>query len=349
MIKNRILRTEEEIEKSLNRSDITDINEWKTRKKILDETFTAQSEYSKKETELRKQRLELQKSEYKAEKEVLEYKLDNMSIQSNMANIQMYTDYVNAVNSNNKTKIVNYLKDGKVFSRWSMLCSVMSAATSCLGLYVTSSSTNIMFLFACAVMILISIINNKIINRYVSMASEFYSGDILSKSIICGMCLVSGVVISYSIYTNYLFWDSVQKSIVATVLYSCVFDITSVVLGLMSNQYRNLNFNKKTIENMQHNVKRDCKTDEEKINVKNVSNTVIESDCYTLKKCNNDNDSITNANIEKKEMYNKIMNIEQGTNITPSLLDMVNNRQNYYNWIKECEYVKKEGNKYYRI
>lgn len=351
----KILREEKEVENSLNRADIVNINDWKRKRKILKETYDAQEEYSKLESEIKTKKLELKKTEMKAEKSGLLYELDNMIIKSDMANIQQYTDYVQAKNEQNKIKVKTYLKDGKSFARWSLACSIFSALTSCFGLYAERGMIDVMFMVACVVMLIVSVINNKVINKYVSTLTEFYNKDVMSKILIGGMTLVSCMVVAYSIYTNYLFWGSVQKSIVATVIYSCIFDVASVVMALLANTYGSLNFSKKYVEGMEEKVKSKSKSMNEEEEIKEVkdeskkvktegkkeegekvTNDCWERDCYISEKS------------KKEEMYSKIKELEKGKRVTPTTVGMKDNKQNFYNWINGCELVKKVEGKIIR-
>lgn len=207
------------------------------------------------ENELKK--IENEKKLLNAKAEQSGVKLNNMNLKIREAQQNRLIKFNDQLSANKEREIPEYTKKAKHYRILSMVSSIISALTSCLGLYfdrygegATDKPDNIMVASFVA-MIVVSIVLNITISNLATLNKKFINRkQRLDKILQNLMYTVIIFCMSYSIFTNFIFWSSVNKNMVSAVMYASIFDISAVVLCLMVYKYDSLEFKQEYLDDV---------------------------------------------------------------------------------------------------
>lgn len=176
-------------------------------------------------------------------------KIENAKTKLTLSKTNRVIEFYNALSENEKKEIRNILKVAKKLSVCSLISGVISSLTTCFGIYNQSNTIYIEnFLFECIAIILISVFVNLLLNNIVNFYEKFYEkGDNVLKGVLVTLLIIISGYTIYSIFTNYYFWKTHFKG-AALILFSCIYDLISIVFAIMANIFRSLKFNKKYLD-----------------------------------------------------------------------------------------------------
>lgn len=168
-------------------------------------------------------------------------KIKNARTQNQLSRLQRAIDFNNEVNDNQKKEIARTLKRGSKFKFVSMIASIASSITTCLG--IKGEMADWMWLICSCIIIFCAIAVNLNINSTIDFIKKFFNG-------MADGCLFSFKLIlivsytTYSIVTNFTFW-SFYMSGISVVMFSVIFDIIAVEMSLEGEKMKNLEYNNK--------------------------------------------------------------------------------------------------------
>lgn len=247
--KFQIIENIESAKERLNYRDVDEINQTKMAAAKIKETQEAKNILNDITTETEIRKIENEEKLLEAKSKQSKTKLNNMHLKIKEANQNRMIKFNNQISKNKEREIPEYTKKAKYYRILSMCASIISALTSCLGLYYdrygansTEQPDNIM-MSSFVAMIIISVILNIVLSNLAVINKKFINRkQTLDKILQTLMYTVITFCMGYSIFTNYVFWSSVNPNIVSALMYATIFDISSIVLCLMVYKYDCLEF-----------------------------------------------------------------------------------------------------------
>lgn len=247
--KFQIIDSIENAKNKLGYRDVDQINRTKMAAAKIQEEQEAKNVLNDVETQTAIRKIENEEKLLKAKSKQSETKLNNMNLKIKEANQNRMIKFNDQISKNKEKEIPNYTKKAKNYRILSMFASIISALTSCLGIYYdrygadsTEQPDNIM-MSSFVAMIIISVILNIVLSNLAVINKKFINRkQTLDKILQTLMYTVITFCMGYSIFTNYVFWSSVNPNIVSALMYATIFDISSIVLCLMVYKYDCLEF-----------------------------------------------------------------------------------------------------------
>ena len=182
----------------------------------------------------------------KAVNNSMQNKIDNAKMKCQLSRIDRAIDYNNTVASNEKKEIKNTLKKGKKFKRYSLVACLVSALTTCVGLYNQQDTVYIeTFGFQVIAVLVIGFFVNVIMNELNNFRDKFFEKG--SKSDLAFMMFAVIAISSYTYYsinTNFDFWKKYFTGAGLT-LFSFMFDAVSIIYSILGYINSSLRYNKK--------------------------------------------------------------------------------------------------------
>lgn len=290
--------------------------------------------------------IELQKKE----NEITKCELEKAKNDVRKSVVKQATDFFNVKNENNVNLINDDKKQSSIFFRNSKKCTIVSAATSIVGMlidlmptFITGTMTEriISVLVASAsifLYIFIARMSSSLLNMLPTYMNNYAEKkDKKSIAIICLSLIGVGSNIILSIMTNFLFWSVTKLIIFVKYFLAFILDIFSIIFTLIGTELKNLNYNEKKtkIYNDIINTK-----DEPKKRVVKKDNTNVKNTNNVGRKTNTK---------EYNMLYDYISNnIEKGDRITPKKCDFAGNKTMFYEYINCMDFIEKKDKFYYK-
>ena len=139
--------------------------------------------------------------------------------------------------------------------------------------------------------------------------------NMLDKILQSLMYTVITFCMGYSIFTNFIFWSSVNKNIISAIMYATIFDVASIVLCLMTYKYDTLEFKQEYLDEI--NLTSDEKTVEKNDNsddtifLNNLKRGELEDSKERLKKLQNNEDVIDENEINDISEFSSKMGLQK--------------------------------------
>lgn len=210
----------------------------------------------------------------KALKDNAKNKIENSLLNAKLSKLNRAIKYNNALADNEEKEIDNTKKEGKVLRRYSLIASIISALTTCFSLLNDGEKIYLeIFIFNCLAILCACFIANKLVNIIVKYMRDFF--DKKNKINIFTISMSLMIIIGYNIYsisTNLTFWSRYFTG-AAVIMFSYIYDFSSIVFSLKSYDFLSLNFNDKKEEKINEPLKEE-KTNEQSEEKTNDSNVV---------------------------------------------------------------------------
>lgn len=189
--------------------------------------------------------IENESSKLKALKENAKRKIDNAKIDVKLSKLTRAIKFNEEIGNNDKIEIEETKKESNKFKKGSLAAGSISALTTIIGIYNQSDRIYVeTFLFQAVALIFACILTSYLLNSITKFYNKFYEKKKLLDNILLIAMLIEIVgYTSYSIFTNFDFWNKYFKGI-ALLLFSAIYDLISVCMALLSYKYNSLDYNK---------------------------------------------------------------------------------------------------------
>lgn len=329
-------------ERDINAIDenLTGYDRWKLNKRYKDLARESKNgEVDNKEDELK----------YTREKEQRKQKLDRLTDKEQELNKELSIEKRQA-----RLNRLSHLKlSGKNMNLLAKIFTGVSAVTSMIGLGSMCTGLNFQELimswqakqnlqyFAIGLLFFIGELFCGWLFGQTDTIAEFFKTDqLINKLMAKGIVVYSCLVYITSIYSNGVFWWTLTRSILVTVIYSFLFDIGGLICCYYGYKYINLDSEKiqsdtQVNEQVKNKTKRQVSESSQ-----SVENKGIDTFTRAGKKSNvsrSGNGKMTQIKLQK--LINE--NFEDGQVIEPSMVNMTGN-SNFKNWMPKMNNVKKD-------
>ena len=241
---------EKEILNSFDKKQIQ--NEKRKNKKSL-EMYKLSKEKNNLNTQIEIDKIKNEGEKLDAINSVASKRIQNVKTETQISKLNRLIGFNKSINEHQEKEIKNTLKKGKRFKRCSMIASVISAITTCLG--IKNSMSPEMWLIASGLIIIIAVMINMLINSTANLIKKFVNGKADIAMVIVKVSAIFGYTI-YSVLTNFKFWNQ-YMDITSTFLFSIIYDALAIIMSVESDKYLNLAFNDKYKEEIENVVKND--------------------------------------------------------------------------------------------
>ena len=253
MFKKKIYQNSNEAVKGMSNKDITAINNTKKITAIKKEKYEAEKEKADLENLQAIEDIQRKKEKLEAQNELTKTQIANAKNEAMQARLQRAIKFNSEISKNTEKEIPEYRSRAKNYRVCCFVASLISGATSCLGIWFEKGQPNLLplkenviLISSFVAMICIAIAMNILLNNIATITKKFINAkNKLDKVLICLMYGVVGCCMGYSILTNFIFWNSVNKNRISSAIYSIIFDIVSITFCLMFYKYDELEFSSK--------------------------------------------------------------------------------------------------------
>lgn len=225
----------------LNKLDIKEINNRKRRTEKAKELYKANKEKNNLNAQIEIDKISSESSKLDAMNNIAPKKIKNARTENQLSQLERAIGFNKTINENHKREIKRTLKRGKRFKRISMIASIVSAVTTCLG--INGMMENWMYYICCGMIIFCAIAVNMNINSTVEFIKKFFSGKADASLLSLKLILVVGYT-TYSIMTNFDFWQTYLTGI-SVVMFALIFDVIAIEMSIEGEKLINLEYNQK--------------------------------------------------------------------------------------------------------
>lgn len=174
----------------------------------------------------------------------MESRIQNAKLKCQLSKIDRAIDYNNSIANSEKKEIKNTIKKSRRFKRYSLVACLISALTTCFGLYNQQDTVYIeTFGFQVLAVMVIGFFVNVIMNELSNFRDKFFEkgskGDI--AFVMFAVVAVSAYTY-YSIRTNFDFWSKYFSG-AGLVLFSFIFDAVSIIYSILAYVNGTLRYN----------------------------------------------------------------------------------------------------------
>ena len=292
--------------------------------------------------------------------------LDTLKTQKTKTKIELQKakGFVELKQAENKVKRVESIeRTGRILKKFNYGLVITSCLTSMLGFGMLESGLDLFPLLNsikhkqhlnCLAIGIIFLIVQFCVSFFVASGGnikQFFNNWI--NKILLGLI---GVVYAVSIYSNYGFWITLTSSVFVASFYSFIIDAFAIFTSYYSNKFVNLE-SKKIQEFLKEEEEENTEKTSEKIKKKNVGKNVATLDkqdvCDVNKNVEKDTKkrkrkSVGKNKITQEEFDKKVINFEEGKRLLPRQFELTHERDKFLKYCKNCPYVEKIGNNYYR-
>lgn len=247
---------EKEILNSLDKKIIQ--NEKRKNKKSF-EMYKLSKEKNNLNTQIEIDKIKNEGEKLDAINSVASKRIQNVKTETKIAKLNRLIGFNKSINEHQEKEIKNTLKKGKRFKRCSMIASVISAVTTCLG--IKNLMIPEMWLIASSLIIIIAIMINMLINSTANLIKKFVNGKADIAMVLTKVSVIFGYTI-YSVLTNFKFWNQYMDR-TSTFLFSIIYDALAIIMSVESDKYLNLAFNDKYKDEIENVIKNDDVESEE--------------------------------------------------------------------------------------
>lgn len=244
------IKKEKEILNSLDKKIIQ--NEKRKNKKSF-EMYKLSKEKNNLNTQIEIDKIKNEGEKLDAINSVASKRIKNVKTETQISKLNRLIEFNKSINDYQKKEVKNTLKKGKRFKKCSMIASVISAITTCLGIKNGMSSE--MWLIASGLIIIIAVMINMLINSTANLIKKFVNGKADLGIVFIKTVTILGYSI-YSVLTNFKFWQQYMDR-TSTVLFSIIYDLLAIIMSVESDKYLNLSFNDKYKEEIESVIKND--------------------------------------------------------------------------------------------
>lgn len=362
IFKKHILQNDNDVIESLTNKEIDKINRIKQETEMLKATEEAKKQKYETETNIQIHQTEQDKRKIEADTNILKFQVSNINLKCKQAKQKRALKFFDTKNEVLEKEMENYKKIGEKQSNGSLWCTILSALTTCMGLYTffnpdkLLSTKTFLTIFTIGITVFVAYTANNYLQYLSIYIQKFYDSKsenemkkTFQKSAVSFYTFIICTYTIYSIITNYMFWTVAELGTVPTLILACILDFMSVGLALTAPDFQTLNVNseyKKEITESVESVNKNVN--------KSVSKTVTTLDkqgsCDTLenvekrKRKGNIKNKIT-----QKEFDKKVLELDEGTKLSPKIFDMSDVRYEFYKMCERCSYVEKINGSYYRV
>lgn len=176
----------------------------------------------------------------------MQNKIDNARMKCKLSQIDRAIDFNKSIAKSEKKEIKNTIKKGKRFKRFSSAACLISALTTCFGLYNQQSTVYIeTFGFQVIAVLVIGFFVNVIMNELNNFRDKFFEKNSIAdiSFILFTIASVSSYTY-YSIDTNFDFWSKYFSG-AGLILFSLMFDAVSIIFSILGYINSSLRYNAK--------------------------------------------------------------------------------------------------------
>ena len=237
----------------LNSFDKKQIQNEKRKNKKSFEMYKLSKEKNNLNTQIEIDKIKNEGEKLDAINSVASKRIQNVKTETKIAKLNRLIGFNKSINEHQEKEIKNTLKKGKRFKRCSMIASVISAVTTCLG--IKNSMSPEMWLIASCLIIIIAVMINMLINSTANLIKKFINGKTDIVMVIVKILVILGYTV-YSVLTNFRFWHQYMDN-TSTFLFSIIYDALAIIMSVESDKYLNLAFNDKYKEEIESVIKND--------------------------------------------------------------------------------------------
>lgn len=215
--------------------------------------FDTEIDRSKNESNMKIEKLKLQQEETSADLQVQMEELKAQPVKNALAKLKNQNDYNNVMNEVKKREITTLTNHSKLLGWISLLCSVFSGVMTSVS--VLKDGLNIYTVTESILLIFGAIVSNIVLKNINKYYYDFYEKNDKSKALTMTLLLFGTIIyISYSIKTNYQFWDNTKIDSYGKFIISFIYDLFAVACAFVSDDYFYLNFNIKKQEETEEEI-----------------------------------------------------------------------------------------------
>lgn len=223
----------------LNKLDIKEINNKKRKTEKAKELYKANKEKNNLDAQIEIDKISSESSKLDAMNSIASKKIKNARTENQLAQLDRAINFNKKINENQMLEIKRTIKRGKRFKRISVIASVISAGTTCLGIY--GSMISWMYFICCAFIVFAAIAINMSINSTVEYVKKFLKGKFDVGFVTFKALIVVGYT-SYSIATNFDFWSRYLSGI-SVLMFALIFDGIAIEKSIEGEKLLNLSYN----------------------------------------------------------------------------------------------------------
>lgn len=173
----------------------------------------------------------------------MQNKIDNARMKCRLSQIERAIDFNNSIADNEKKEIKNTIKKSKKFKRCSFWSGVISALTTCFGLYNQSETVYVeTFAFQVIAILAACFFVNIVMNEGMNFKDKFFNSTKSDVVVLIFILIITAAYSTYSIYTNFDFWKRYFNG-PGLLLFSVIFDGISILMSILYNIYGSLRYN----------------------------------------------------------------------------------------------------------
>lgn len=357
IFKNNILQDEKDIRESLSNKEVKKINKIKQDTEILKATEKAKIEEYETKTNIEISKAEQDERKLETNNNMLKKQVNNISLKCKQAKQKRALNYFDIKNAALEEEMKKYKEVGKKQSQKSFTCTILSAVTTCIGLFTFFKPNKLLDIktlitvFTIAITIYIAYVANGYLQELSIYIQKIFDGKndnkmkvAFQKSAIGFHSFIICTYTIYSIITNYMFWKVAELGTVPTLILACILDFMSIGLAMTASDFETLNVNNDYEKDIVSSVESVGKSVGKSVN-KSVATLDKQGNCDTSK-----NKRKTSASdVPTQEKFDKkVFEFVEGTKLSPKKFNMTNCRDVYYKLLENCPYVEKINNSYYR-
>lgn len=357
IFKNNILQDEEDIRESLSNKEVKKINKIKQDTEILKATEKAKIEEYETKTNIEISKAEQDERKLETNNNMLKKQVNNISLKCKQAKQKRALNYFDIKNAALEEEMKKYKEVGKKQSKKSFTCTILSAGTTCIGLFTFFRPNKLLDIkalitaFTIGITIYIAYVANGYLQElsiYIQKIFDSKSDNKMKvtfqKSAIGFHSFIICTYTIYSIITNYMFWKIAELGTVPTIILACILDFMSVGLAMTATDFETLNVNKDYEKDIISSVESVGKSVRKSVE-KSVATSDKQRNCDTLK---NKRKTSASGILTQEEFDELVYKFAAGTRLTPKLFNMSNCRDICYKLLANCPHVEKIKNNYYR-
>lgn len=224
----------------LNKLDIKEINNKKRKTEKAKELYKANKEKSNLNTQIEIDKISSESMKLDAMNNIASKKIKNARTENQLSQLDRAINFNKKINENQMLEIKRTIKRGKRFKRISVVASVISAGTTCLGIY--GSMVSWMYFICCTFIVFAAIAINMSINSTVEYVKKFFKGKFDFGFVTFKALMVVGYT-SYSIATNFDFWNRYLSSGISVLMFALIFDGIAIEKSIEGEKLINLEYN----------------------------------------------------------------------------------------------------------
>lgn len=231
----------------LNDFQIRNINKNNQELEYKKNIFDIALEKDKYKSNMKIQKLKTKKERMQVALQVQMEKLRLQPIKNAIATLKQQNDYNKKKNEARKKEIPMLIKNSKIMSLMSFLCSIFSGSMTCISILDISNLQ--VTIFQSIIILFCAIFENYLLKQWNKYYNDFFEKNNSMKMII--LVLSSSIILiytAYSIKTNFDFWNKSKIDMCGRIIISCIFDLMAICFAFISDEYFYLNFNKKKEE-----------------------------------------------------------------------------------------------------